>query len=192
MKNHRLLRAAAAALVLLVACGETPAGLQDPDQKQVLESRADQARSAHRCVDYRFVGDWPLGIVQVDGHWGLGAMWQDATIGDVTGQMASVILGVRYTGAHGQGAQHYQLIHRFDADDGESWFRSVDRAVCAPAGPDPLVCRVNTSMNIESGEGLFANASGHMHNHGRLVITGFDPPAGYLQADIRGRICADW
>jgi hypothetical protein len=179
-------------LVLLVACGEPPTALQHVDEHPVLASPAEHARSAHRCVDYRFVGEWPLGIVNIGEHWGLGAVWRDVTIGDVEGQMASVILESRYTGARGQGAQHYDLIHRFDADDGESWFRTVDRAVCAPAGKDPLVCRVNTRMRIEAGQGLFANASGHMHNHGLLVITGFDPPAGYLQADIRGRICADW
>ena len=78
------------------------------------------------------------------------------------------------------------LIHTFVSDDGQSSFTTADRAVCAPAGSNPAVCRVNDVLTIVSGTGVFANANGSLRNHGIIDLTSFS-----LTISLRGRVCGD-
>jgi hypothetical protein len=88
------------------------------------------------------------------------------------------------SGSQGQGALHITLHHEFDSAQGS--FRTDDRAVCAPAGSDPNVCRVNDVLQIVSRAGVFANAAGQLHNHGVIDLNTFT-----LTFSIRGRVCGD-
>jgi hypothetical protein len=88
------------------------------------------------------------------------------------------------SGQSGQGAQHITLRHEFASAEGT--FSTEDRAVCAPAGADPNLCRVNDVMRIVSGTGVFANASGQLVNHGVIDLNSLT-----LSFSIRGRVCGD-
>ena len=87
-----------------------------------------------------------------------------------------------------RGAQHITLQHKFESTDPArpGTFTTEDRAVCAPAGKDPAVCRVNDVLTIVSGTGIFANAEGSLRNHGIIDLSTFS-----LSFSIRGRVCGD-
>ena len=77
------------------------------------------------------------------------------------------------------------LQHAFQTPAGD-YFLTQDRAVCAPAGPNPATCRVNDVLTIVGGTGIFANANGSLRNHGVI-----DFAQGTLDFSIRGRVCGD-
>ena len=138
------------------------------------------AQGAERCTNVTLEGTAPLGVF--DGA--LGAVPTPVTIAGVSGMLGSVITSRSASGADGQGAQHITLRHEFTSASGT--FTTDDRAVCAPAGADPSVCRVNDVMEIVSGTGLFANASGQLVNHGTIDLNIFT-----LSYSARGRVCGD-
>ena len=108
------------------------------------------------------------------------------TLGDLPGMLSSVVTTLDASGARGQGAQHLTLVHTFVSTDPArpGTLTTRDRAVCAPAGSDPAVCRVNDVLTVVSGTGIFANAAGSLRNHGELNFDTFS-----LTFSIRGRVC---
>ena len=118
----------------------------------------------------------------------LGALPVAMTLGNVPGEMSSVITSLQPSGAQGQGAQHITLQHTFISTDPmrPGMFITQDRAVCAPAGANPATCRVNDVLTIVSGTGVFANAGGSLRNHGTIDLAGLT-----VTVSLRGRICGD-
>lgn len=169
-----------------ISCG--PAS----DAGSVLDPLLEAAASAHpaeRCVNVASDATAGLGLVLapaiLGGGIGFGALPFPVTVGSIPGQMMSWIVEQRPRGANGQGALHLSLHHGFLADDGVSWFRTDDRAVCAP-GSDATACRVNDVLAVVAGGGAFANAGGRLHNHGIIDFSAFS-----LSISLRGRICGD-
>jgi hypothetical protein len=123
----------------------------------------------------------------------LGASPMPVVIGDIPGTLYSFITGGRVSGNNGQGAAHYTLQHRFDstAPGRAGWFETADRAVCAVAGKDPNVCRVNDVLQLVRGDGIFRNPEGFLTNHGTIDLTNFVPfvSPGSLTVDLGGRVC---
>ena len=138
------------------------------------------SRAAERCTNVDVEGSAPLGIF--DGA--LGAVPTPVTIAGIDGMLGSVITSMSASGGAGQGAQHITLRHEFVSASGT--FQTDDRAVCAPAGSDPNVCRVNDVMEIVSGTGVFGKASGQLVNHGTIDLNTFT-----LAYSARGRVCGD-
>ena len=110
------------------------------------------------------------------------------TFGNVPGLLSSIVTSFDASGSAGQGAQHLTLMHTFVSTDlmRPGSFTTQDRAVCAPAGSGPAVCRVNDVLTIVSGTGMFANAAGSLRNHGVIDFSTFS-----LTFSIRGRVCGD-
>ena len=94
---------------------------------------------------------------------------------------------------HG-GTLHAATSHTFFFDDeDESSFTTIDRAVLVPAGP-PGLFRLNSSMEIVSGTGVFEDARGRLHAHGHVDFFDEDngigfPCFGEASFDIRGVVC---
>jgi hypothetical protein len=176
--------------VFLVGCGaQTPASPSLATPLNVVGADATRAaRPASRCVNVSLEGVADLNII----NGSLGALPFNVTIGDVRGEMHSVITGANPSG---QGSTHYTLQHRFDSTDSSrpGWFETEDRAVCALAGSDPNVCRVNDVLQVVRGAGVFANAGGFLTNHGTIDLTNFVPfvTNGALTVDLGGRVCGD-
>lgn len=118
-----------------------------------------------------------------NGTAGFGGVWSAVTLGDLQGEMASVVVEQKTAGQ--PGAQHLTLEHAFRLPSGD-YFATDDRAVCAPAGPNPATCRVNDVLTIVEGTGIFDNANGSLRNHGVV-----DFGQGTLEFSIRGRVCGD-
>ena len=137
---------------------------------------------AARCINVSAEGSGPLSAVP------FGLAPAPIVFGDIPGLLSSVVTGLETSGANGQGAQHLTLQHTFVSTDPSrpGSFQTEDRAVCAPAGPDPNVCRVNDVLHVVSGTGIFADASGFLRNHGTIDLNTFS-----LTFSIRGRVCAD-
>ena len=112
----------------------------------------------------------------------LGALPTPTTLAGVAGLLGSVVTGLEASGARGQGAQHITLVHTFTSPAGT--FTTRDRAVCAPAGRDANVCRVNDVLSVVSGTGVFAGAGGSLRNHGVIDLNAFT-----LTISLRGRLC---
>jgi hypothetical protein len=126
-----------------------------------------------------------LGLVEVaPGVFTLGALPTPVTLGGVSGLMSSVVTSQELSGAKGQGAQHLTLEHTFTSSAGS--FFTEDRAVCAPAGRDPNVCRVNDVLRVVRGTGIFVNAGGSLRNHGIIDLNTFT-----LTISLKGRVCGD-
>jgi hypothetical protein len=143
-------------------------------------SSSTASEAAERCTNVDLQGTTSLGIF--DGA--LGAVPAPVTIAGIEGMLGSVVTSMSTSGASGQGAQHVTLRHDFVSSTGT--FRTDDRAVCAPAGTDPNVCRVNDVMEIVPGTGVFENASGQLVNHGTINLNTFT-----LSYSMRGRVCGD-
>lgn len=168
-------------VVLLGACAGDAAPTAPAD-----DAFASRAQPAASCRNVEFTGQAALGFVVLpNGVAGLGGTWTPTTLGGIAGETASVLVGEEASGAEGQGARHWTLVHSFRALNGD-WFITSDRAVCAPAGQDPTTCRVNDVMTIVSGTGMFAGATGQLRNHGTIDFVN-----GTLEVSLRGRICGD-
>jgi hypothetical protein len=140
------------------------------------------SRPASQCIHVFAKASGPLSASP------FGAAPNPVVFGDIPGLLSSVVTGLETSGAQGQGAQHLTLQHTFVSTDPSrpGSFQTEDRAVCAPAGRDPNVCRVNDVLHVVSGTGIFANASGSLRNHGTIDLNTFS-----LTFSIRGRVCAD-
>ena len=141
--------------------------------------------SADRCMNVSAERSATLGfpVTPPSGTTGAGVTW--FTLGGVSGEMASVVTSQTVSGARGRGALRLQLEHAFRTPTGD-YFATRDRAVCAPAGGSPTVCRVNDVLTITRGTGIVAGASGSLRNQGTI-----DFAAGTVGISIRGRVCAD-
>ena len=179
---RRFLSLPVAALLLVACSGDATA-----PEAALAGGATAAAQPADRCVNVEHAGLAYLDpfVELPDGLIGLGADWTPTTLGPYQGEMASVVTQQRFTGANGQGAAHWELVHAFRLDD-DNWFLTHDRAVCAPAGSDPTTCRVNDVLTITGGVGIFANATGQLRNQGVIDLANFT-----LTTDIRGRVCGD-
>ena len=153
---------------------------------------------AAQCQNVFYEGNNPLILVPVPGAppgtFTIAAPPQPVILGDVPGMFGSIVTSLAASGSNGQGAQHVTLIHTFISTDPArpGSFTTRDRAVCAPAGSGPAVCRVNDVLTIVSGTGVFANATGSLRNHGIIDLTNLTPTTpGSLTVSLRGRICGD-
>lgn len=141
------------------------------------------------CENIRFEGVAELGEIEVaPGVIVLGAFPTPTTIAGVEGLLSSIITGARPSGAKGQGAMHFTLVHTFVSTDPDrpGSFTTEDSAVAAPAGKNPATGVLNDVMRIVGGTGVFANASGIMVNHAILDLAN-----STLTTSVHGRICAD-
>lgn len=146
-------------------------------------------QGSERCENVEFEGVAKLGFIELEpGVFVLGALPTPVTVAGVPGLMSSFITGVRSSGANGQGAQHYTLVHTFVSTDPEQpgSFSTEDRAAAAPAGKDPNVSIINDALTIVAGEGIFENATGFLMNHAIVDLTEFT-----LTFSTHGRICAE-
>ena len=179
---------AGAAALLLAACSQTP-GPTQASSRLPLGPDAVQARSSARCMNVSFEGAAALAVIEVaPGVFTLGALPAPFTLGDIPGTFGSVVTSLDTSGAKGQGAQHLTLQHTFVSTDPSraGTFRTEARAVCAPAGTDPNVCRVSDVMQIAVGTGIFTNPDGAMHNHGVIDLNTFT-----ITIALTGRVCGD-
>jgi hypothetical protein len=143
-------------------------------------------RPAERCQNVNVQGSGILAIIEVSpGVFALGFPPQPVTYGDVPGLISSFITSMS---ASGQGAQHFTLQHTFQSTDPArpGSFITSDRAVCGQAGSDPNTCIVSDHLTIISGSGIFANATGSLHNRGLINLNDFT-----LSYDVHGRMCGD-
>ncbi|MEO5721766.1 MAG: hypothetical protein ABIR71_09880 [Chthoniobacterales bacterium] len=145
---------------------------------------APQPQRAPGCIQIFAEGGGPL--VNIGGT--LGFAPTAVTFGNVPGMLSSIVTSYSASGGQGQGAQHLTLEHTFVSTDPArpGTFTTQDRAVCAPAGSDPFVCRVNDVLTVVSGTGIFANAAGSLRNNGIIDLNTFS-----LTFSIRGRVCGD-
>lgn len=182
--------AATIAGLALAACAPDATG---PGESAALTASDLAARPADACVNVHAEASGTLGGWSFNGVSGGGAQPLPITLYDgMDGTMASAVSREVISGSKGQGAHHIFLSHYFWSDDGVSSFRTVDRASCAPADNDAMTCQVNDHMRIVEGTGVFANATGQIHNHGFLTFTAFGPPpAGTIDLRIIGRVCGD-
>ena len=150
------------------------------------------AQPAASCMNVTSTGTAALNGFLVNGVPVFGAPPQPAMLGNLPVMVSSFITGQTLSGSNGQGATHLTLQHTYESTDPArpGKFITEDRAVCAPSGSDPTVCRVNDVLRIVSGDGIFTNATGSLRNHGLIF---FAPtaqyPGGHLTYDVRGRVC---
>jgi hypothetical protein len=113
---------------------------------------------------------------------------QPVTLGNVPGMMSSIVTSLQPASANGNGALHATLVHTFVSTDPNrvGSFTTSDQAVCAPAGKNGAVCRVNDVLTIVDGDGIFENATGSLRNHGIIDLANMA-----LSYSIRGRMCGD-
>jgi hypothetical protein len=185
--SRRLLRHAltACATAALAGCASDTTAPDAVHQEPALAA----ARPAERCVNVQVAGSSTLGLWTMNGVSGFGATPFRTAFAGIEGSMASAVSFEYISGSKGQGAHHIFLSHYFWGDDG-SWFRTEDRASCAPADADPMTCQVNDHMRLVEGGGVFADATGQIHNHGWLRFSTFGPPpAGTIDLRVIGRIC---
>jgi hypothetical protein len=146
---------------------------------------ASASRAASRCENVLVETTAALGPVEIaPGTFTLGALPTPVTIAGVSGLLGSAVTGLEVSGSKAQGAQHITLVHTFVSPEGT--FTTSDRAVCAVAGKDANVCRVNDVLRVVSGTGVFANAGGSMRNHGVIDLNTYS-----LAVSLRGRVCGD-
>ena len=181
MKPCSSLLAAAGILFLLTACQKE--SLAPPSDAAV--GARGSAQPADRCLHFTISSTSNVGFVCLPAPLnvcGLGALPNPVTIGGISGYLSSAAGEQRNSG---NGAIHFVLYHYFDDGNGNT-FWTEDRAVCAPAGTNPLACTVHDVLTVAGGTGIFAQASGSLRNHGT-----FDLAAGTLGVNMRGRICGD-
>jgi hypothetical protein len=184
----RRLLAATTAVVLLTGCSQTPGAARAASMLSVGPD-AVQARSSARCMNVSAEGVAALVAIEVaPGVFTLGAPPGPFTLGDIPGLFGSVVTSRNVSGSKGQGAQHFTLQHSFQSLDPArpGTFLTEAKAVCAPAGTDPNVCRVSDVMQIASGTGIFANPDGVLHNHGVIDLNTYT-----ITISLNGRVCGD-
>lgn len=104
--------------------------------------------------------------------------------------LETVLLGEPVEGD--DGTLHAVTSHTVVFNDEDS-FTTIDRAVLEPVGP-PGLFRLNSSMQIMSGTGVFEDARGRLHAHGHVdffdEVNGIGFPCfGEASFDIRGVVC---
>ncbi|HEX9974373.1 MAG TPA: hypothetical protein VGD14_20050 [bacterium] len=116
---------------------------------------------------------------------GFGAVpGDDFDIAGVSGTLSSILTYEQNPSSGQQGPMRARLIHLFKGEDGS--FVTMDQAVLAPAGTDPLVSIVNDDLDIIAGTGVFENASGKLKNHGIIDLNIYT-----LTINLNGRVCGD-
>ncbi len=149
-------------------------------------SRAPGVLSQDHCVNFEYSTVGGLGVYEDPlnpGSYLFGAMPTPFSVAGMDGILYSFVDAEYISGGKQQGAHHILLHHHFTAEDG-SWFQTNDRASCSPRAGEG--CRVNDQMRVAEGEGVFANPDGVIQNHGIVDI-----PAGWIELNMRGRVCGD-
>jgi hypothetical protein len=171
--------------IALSACSSTDTPTR-PTATAIPLTALAASQSSESCINVFAEGTASLGVVTLpNGTTGFGGSWVPVTLGGISGEMASVVLTQERSGSGQQGALHLMLQHAFQTQGGD-YFLTEDRAVCAPAGTNPVTCRVNDALTIVGGTGIFSNANGSLRNHGTI-----DFAQGTLDFSIRGRVCGD-
>jgi hypothetical protein len=102
-------------------------------------------------------------------------------IGTFTGQPGGTFVAcVTNTQKRGDGALVFDLVHTYTTGNGDT-FTTSDHVVAGPI--DPPIYRINNSATITGGTGLYAGASGFIHDEGTLNFA-----AGVVSVDYHGRI----
>jgi hypothetical protein len=188
MPARSLYRASALVLAAALAGCAADSTAPDPETNQAGPTLS-LARPAETCANVQVTASSTLGLWSVNGVSGFGAQPFETTLAGIPGVMASAVSSESISGGKAQGAHHIFLSHYFWGEDG-SWFRTDDRASCAPADNDPATCQVNDHMRLVEGAGRFENATGQIHNHGFLHFTSpGPPPSGTIDLRVIGRIC---
>ena len=104
--------------------------------------------------------------------------------------LETVLLGEPVEGD--DGTLHAVTSHTFTFDGGDS-FTTIDKAVLVSAGA-PGLFKLNSTMEIVSGTGVFEDARGRLHAHGHVDLFDEDngiefPFFGEASFDIRGVVC---
>lgn len=171
-----------AASLLLLACTDGAGPLAPAADVEPLAGRAGLA-----CVDVDATGGADLGVIlpPLEGAFNLGGLPGPFTVGGVQGTMYSYVTSgaPAPVSATGRGATHLTLRHVFTAAGGSFW--TDDRAVCAPVPGAPGTCRLSDQITVVGGTGIFAGATGKLHNRGTLDFNVFR-----LTYQMTGRICA--
>ena len=171
-----------AASLLLLACADGAGPLAPGAGVEPLAGRAGLA-----CVDVDASGGADLGVIlpPLEGAFNLGGLPGPFTVGDVQGTMYSYVTSgpPAPVSATGRGATHITLRHVFTSAGGSFW--TDDRAVCAPDPAAPGTCRLSDQLTVVGGTGIFAGATGRLHNRGTLDFNVFR-----LTYRMTGRVCA--
>ena len=171
-----------AASLLLLACTDGAGPLAPGADVEPLAGRAGLA-----CVNVDASGGAALGVIlpPLEGAFNLGGLPGPFTVGDVQGTMYSYVTSgpPAPVSATGRGATLITLRHVFTAAGGSFW--SDDRAVCAPVPDAPGTCRLSDQITVVGGTGIFAGATGKLHNRGTLDFNAFR-----LTYQMTGRVCA--
>ena len=161
----------AAGVLLLAGCVDSPTWAEAPQQapdsglmlRGGVSSEATCAPVSGTLVGNVFTGSVATGDLA-------GVVWN----------YAAPILDFRGPSIHLTTFHHFQL--------GDGWFQTEDSGVQAPSAPPEY--RLNNRYTIVRGGGAWAQASGFLTIHGRLVIdfTEQDPDHGLIDVTYRGRI----
>lgn len=125
-------------------------------------------------------------IAGYDGYmiFGGGALPIETTIAGVTGWLGSIV--THEYAADENSAVFRHLFHFFDSEDGA--FVTWDHAVQSPVNPKNYTARINNSLEVLAGNGVFTNAAGKLINNG-MINFGVSIPE--IHANVHGRICGD-
>ena len=197
MKNHPFFLLMALLLFFLSGCEKEPTNFV-PVNDDAIEFRNRGNGQNDLCFNFRTVFLGELDYFAIEGDYellpqteGWGGVPQDVTLGEISGKMGSFVTNTISDGSENS-AVHYELVHFFLSDDGESYFYTNDRAVCAPIQGTANPCHVNDQMTIVAGDGIFEGVTGKIATHGEILITGvneFEIPIGVVTLDMHGRIC---
>lgn len=190
MPSHLASRGAGLVAVLALSGCASDIATPSPSAAELPLALAE-ARPAESCANVLAYATGALGLWSHGGFGGFGLTPTPITLAGESGLMGSFVASETISGSKGQGAHHIILSHVFWSDDGASWFRTEDRASCAPADANPATCQVNDALTIVEGAGIYAGAAGQLHNHGVITFTSVAPPAGTLDLRIRGRVCGE-
>lgn len=206
------------ALPLLLLAQLTMAGCRDggPPAVTALDDLEPTAnRSVERCVNVDAPNTAELGGWVFNGEFVGGGVPGEIRIGNQSGWIASLLTSDPNATRGQSSTAAYTLIHVFTTEaptlapvevapgvfvpfpaistpPGGDWFLTDDNAVCAAAGTDPLVCRLNNRMRVIAGSGTYANANGFLHNHGTITLPpDFPASNGTGEFHLRGRVCGD-
>jgi len=162
----------AAGVLLLAGCADSPTAAEAP--LQAPDDRLMQRGAAHTDATCGPVSGTIVGNVFTG----------SVATGDLAGGVwayAAPILDFRGPSIHLTTFHHFQL--------GDGWFQTEDSGVQAPSAPPEY--RLNNRYSVVRGGGAWAQASGFLTIHGRLVIdfTEQDPDHGLIDVSYRGRIC---
>lgn len=180
---------ASAATLFMLGCTQTPSSPTPSAFASTSKATLLASQSSERCMNVSMDVTASLSPIEVaPGVFTLGTLPSPVTLGNIAGVISTVVTSLDASGVKGQGAQHLTVQLLFESTDPlrAGTFRTENKVVCAPAGTDPNVCRVNDVMQIVSGTGVFSNAEGSFRAHGVFDLNNFT-----IQVRQTGRVCGD-